>query len=231
MKNDISYMLKKFSNKAVFLFTMIISLVSCTSTEEVYNDESKKYLDIEFRNTKEFSPIELNIIYAAIQRIDKYASFDGVNIILEIKSADEVNMSDKLFDYILRSINTSCLNYKKDMLSFQGFKTRATETFDAGFGYYQWTATLDHAETITFLNEAQSASSTTGFIAAMAATSLNKCIGVLAGIYTFVSSSYWSQKEDEYLKKSNQNGCKVIQTIYTGTSMGFPYTTYQLIFN
>lgn len=231
IKNSIYNTFRVLTHKTTILFIITVLLISCNGTEEICNDKNIDYLDIEFQDTRKFTSTELNIIYAAIQRIEKHASFDGTNLTIKVKSANEVNMSDNLFDYILNSINTSYLYQKQDAISFQRIKTRASETFDAGFGYYQWTAELDHDETLTFLNEAQSDYSRTGFIAALASTSLSKCTSVLVGAYFFFNGEYWSNKESEYLKKSNKNGCKVIQTTYTATSMGFPYTTYQLVFN
>ena len=90
-------------------------------------------------------------------------------------------------------------------------------------------AELNHDETITLLNTAQTELNRAGFAASIASSALNPCIGLLVGMYTFVNSEYWSKKEDEYLK-SNKNGCKIIQTIYTATPAGGGYTTYQFIF-
>lgn len=208
-----------------FLFILFTLLTSCNNIEN--ENRNEKYLDIEFQNFKAFTPLELNIIYMAIQRVEQHVTYDGENKVINIKSANEVNISDKLFDYVSRSITTSHLNYRND--SFQRIKTRASESFSSGFGYYQWTAELNHDETITLLNTAQTELNRAGFAASIASSALNPCIGLLVGMYTFVNSEYWSKKEDEYLK-SNKNGCKIIQTIYTATSAGGGYTTYQFIF-
>ena len=76
IKNSIYNTFRVLTHKTTILFIITVLLISCNGTEEICNDKNIDYLDIEFQDTRKFTSTELNIIYAAIQRIEKHASFD-----------------------------------------------------------------------------------------------------------------------------------------------------------
>ena len=123
LQNDLSNkkMKRIYKNKTVRIFSVglvLAGMVSlgvmmqgCSYEEDMFNDNmNAQYLDFDVNSYVEFTPTELNMLAKAIDRITKYVVFDGNEYVFDLKSPSEINISDRLFNYIYPSIQNMQVN-------------------------------------------------------------------------------------------------------------------------
>ena len=110
-----------YKNQKIKIFSLLLMLVGIVSlgffvqgcTEDALdnsNDDmsiSAKYLDLDITSTTLFTPEEITIIGQASYRIMTHMVFDSNSdkYVFDLKSPAEINVSERLFNYIYPGIN------------------------------------------------------------------------------------------------------------------------------
>lgn len=242
---------------ATMMTFMFFFIGGCHS--EILQEEST-YLDLNISNKKNFSDSELIILAKAYERIDKYIISENGKWVLTLKSAKELQMSDRLFRFVEEAVYTA--NRQKTILkSLQenGIKIEKTTDFKQkniprlrsggedepprlknggehdifyGFGYTIETIYLPHDETIGALHELQAASSAAGFYGGLIAFGFgNGVAGALISIYSYLQGNEFADFEQEYLDSESTSGITLTKTIFYLVDGGLPYTYYNSYIN
>jgi len=233
---------KNQKNKIFSLLLMLVGIVSlgffmqgCTedALDNTCNDMSinAKYLDLDVASTTAFTKTELDLMANAVQRITDHLVFDKENnkYVFGLKSPAEINVSERLFNYIYSGMGV----YTKNTMP--RLKSESVEcTTIWGIGYYQTTCALTDAQTKELLQTVKKYLSGIGgaaqiatIIEAFKTTPYATAITAIVGTYTYLETSHVDSIYDRYVN-SNQTGSTYTNTTFTASIV--PYTTYQFTF-
>ena len=224
------------------MISLGIFIQSCNKEDDNVNaeylyDMDMKYLDLDVTSTTAFTNAELNTIANAIQRIDKHIVFDKDNnkYVFQLKSSAEINVSQRLFDYIYAGIGINPSNVpfnSSNVPRLKGDDLENTTIF--GFGYIQSIYSLTHQEALELMQNMNSfflhAGGAGGATAAtlmyyFKASKYATLVAALAGVVVYAEATYWSTAYDNYVNKGNGKGMYFIITTFTAPII--PYATYQ----
>jgi len=112
----------------------------------IINNNDIEYLDLDVASTTAFTQTELNIIANAGKRITEHIIFDKDNnkYVYQLKSPSEINVSERLFNYIYSSLHI-------EVSSVPRLKSDLESTLTTGLGYYQVSSNLTDQETIELM--------------------------------------------------------------------------------
>ncbi|MDR1121801.1 MAG: hypothetical protein LBM08_12900 [Dysgonamonadaceae bacterium] len=237
MKSILRSQRNKIYNFAMVLVSLIalgIFVQSC-SKENDYLDKST-YLDINTSTNQMFTTYELNILSEAFQRIDKHVAFVNNEYVITIQSGKDINVSDKLFSILKRSIKQ--LNYQsanRDFFVSHGMvvndfnesipRLKSSTEITYGLGYYQTQTIMTHNEAIKLMNTMQTVYSHASFWGALIAAGItNPLASTLVAAWGYLSGLQWGSMETNYLN-GPQTGMTLYETTFTGSSLP-GYTVY-----
>jgi hypothetical protein len=209
---------------------------SC-SKDDGYLDKNT-YLDINISINQLFTTYELNILSEAFQRIDKHIEFINNEYVITIQSGKDINVSDKLFSILKKSIEQK--NYQsanRDFFISHGVivddfkesipRLKSNTEVIYRLGYYQTITTLTHGEAIALMNAMQTTYTHAGFWGALPAGLTGGVVGsTLFAAWAYLSSLEWGSMESSYLS-GPQTGMTLYKTTFSG-SMLPGYSTYSI---
>ena len=210
----------------VLVASLGIFVQSCSQEDPISNIENSsytKFLDLDVTSTTAFTKTELDVIANAGKRITDHLVFDKENnkYSFALKSAAEINVSERLFNYI-----------------YSGISIDVTETFPRlkvdveSNGWLSYTYHLTDAETKELMQNVISAYASLGSCTSWASVAMVLKTTKYAGLVTAMTSLYasmyggdWTKMYNNYINTSNGTGSYFTETTMTGGTV--PYTTYQ----
>jgi len=173
--------------------------------ENLYNMDTK-YLDFDVNSYVAFTPEELNMLATAVQRAAKYLVFDGEKYVLELESGSEINISDRLFDYIYPSM----LNVQPTA-NIPRLK-QGSELIVDSWGT-EYATHLTHQQTLQLMQQMNNAINVMGWSVGVAVTYVTRNLGngsvvfgVSAGTLTAISGADWSGMYNNYVNSGSTKG-------------------------
>jgi len=234
-------MKKIYKNKTNRILSLVLGLAvmvalgvfmqSCSSEDFESNDKisnATKYLDLNVKSNKEFTPAELEILVSAIQRASKYLVFDGEEYLFTLESAKKINISDRLFDYIYPSMQ----NMRPNTTGIPRLKSTCETT--SGWGWTQTKCTVSDAEMIQICQALINTAGQTSHLMSWIALAVSK-VPLLAAAVTIYAQAISAQgmtisnSYDDYINNSNRKGGTFIETNVMVPNAGY-VTTYQFCF-
>lgn len=221
--------MKKF--KALLGMTAIAVTLSVipffSSCEKDYeNDLSKnnysKYLDIDVTSHIQFTSIEYEIMSEAFKRITNNVSYNGEQI-TPILSAQDMNMSERLFKYLYDGIR---VNDDIVQNTIPLIKTKSESSTTVGVGYSMTTTKLTREETLKLMDIIQKCQNIYEFELATIAGGVSAVAGVGVAGFQTLKNTFTS---NEAAKFANSNASESTFTITNISVSGTPYysTTFQ----
>lgn len=216
-----------YKNKTVRIFSlglMLAGLVSlglfvqsCSQDDDYLASEdasiSAKYLDFDVYSNTKFSQEDLKILTYAIERASKYMVFNGEKYVLGLTSGDEINISDRLFDYIYPSMQnmqiTNIPRLKSDV-----------EVTACGSGYNQVDCNLNHQETIKAFGSISTANTWYGYATSLVVGAANFVVGAIYAGFSALSSQVEGAKYQDYISSGSSKGSTLTITSTYIPNMG-----------
>jgi hypothetical protein len=242
----------KNANKITVVIVALVAgcLVGCQKEE--FTDQTEVFLDLDIAALSDGSLTEqeLFILQKGQKLIDAHAKYQNGKFILTVKDGSEIGISDRLFNFYIEAIENINKQIKGldlieiEPLIFQNVdnitikpvirlknetennsNTSSSMSSSYGPGYYQVTLNLTHTDAMNYINNMQTANSVSGFIASLGSSLASLCGGFLTSSYSLLNGLAWGDIESSYLNNSSQQGIRIVQTTYTGSTIP-GYTFY-----
>jgi hypothetical protein len=220
-----------------FVVSLEFFVQSCSQNnvlDDIKSDDvsiTTKYLDLDVTRTTLFTPEEMGIIGQASCRIIRHMVFDSSSdkYVFDLKSPSEINISERLFNYVYPGINMNGTNVPR-------LKDDNCET-TSGWGWSNTTCYMNDQQMVqnfqSLINLAGNASSAIGGAAAVVGLipggqTYSAALGFLALSISAQGSTI--QSYNNYINTSNRTGGTVTATTVIVMNAG-TVTTYQFGFN
>lgn len=216
----------------VLILTSIASLAifvqSCSSDEDEFNSNhagiTTRYLDINVMSNTKFTPKEMEILASAIERASKYLVFDGEKYVFELESGNEINISNRLFEYIYPSMQ----NVEVNLMGIPRLKFDSE--FKSGIGYTQYTMNLTHKEALEYYQAMSSANSYGSTALSAIVGSVNAGVGTAIAVGGLIYGETLSYKYSQYVNSGSSRGITIVVTnTYTPNIPGCNIQTTQIL--
>jgi len=215
-----------------FAVSLGIFVQGCSQEDDfmdnITNDNNVKYLDLDVTNTTSFTKTELDLMANAVKRISDHLVFDKDNnkYVFSLKSPVEINVSERLFNYIYSGMGTYTTN------NIPRLKDDCECTTVWGIGYYQTSCGMTDQQTIGIMQGMNNFYSLGGYPITVSGLLLSFKASPYVGFVTSMASallgaeaSTWSQMYNQYVNTSNRTGSTFSSTTFTASTV--PYTVNQ----
>jgi len=214
LQNDLSNKRMKiiYKNKTVRIFSlglMLASIVSiglfvqsCSQDDDYLAIEDSsinaKYLDFDVESSTKISSEEIKILTDAIERASNYLVFDGEKYVCKLESAREINISDRLFNYIypiMQNIQTTNIPRLKYDVETSG-----------GGGSNVVDVDFNHQETIQAYGNISTSSTWYGYVTSCVVGVINTAAGIIYSGLQALNNQIESNKYQDYISSGSTKG-------------------------
>lgn len=210
------------------------------------SNRTLEYLDCPTEVTTE---TELKIIDEAFQRIGKNFIVEEDTCYLTISSVKELNISDKVFSLVKRTINSANRQYRLYVyfekheeygiklknpfqLNLNYTTTRAYNEVYVGPQFTMTSITLSHNEVNTVINEMRTCIDEISLFIHFSNLGFdNDTISHLVDLYFILTDEQLSSIQEDYAKSGSTNGITLIETTTWSATTGISSTTYRYTLN
>ncbi|MDR1504610.1 MAG: hypothetical protein LBT43_19350 [Prevotella sp.] len=248
--------------RLIYTFSISLSLIftglfiqSCSNEVNIFNEEKdaftlddSEYLDLLSYEDAIFSDDdETGILAKAYQRIEKYLVITDDTCYLTIHSANEANMSDRLFSLVEDGIANVNMRYKAYVLmkgnnmdltirnpfemnfSSPRLKSGSETSSSYGVGWSSTTTYLSHQDVTTVINAMRTANGNVATFGSIVAGALSGSVAsALVGVYGYLNDSRFSKIQDDYAKSGSTSGMTLKEVTTYSPTTGISFTNYSV---